>query len=88
MELPTIIVDKELYIMAPMTYDITRTNKDPANASVLLSIQDDLYLEGLKLIGKTDDSMIFTIEPGGSLQFKDTEVRRWRFGVRDSYPNM
>lgn len=76
LEIPVIEVDKELFIIAPIEFNITLSNRDTDNTQVLLDITDDLYIEGLKLIGKTEESMILHISPGGSLQFKETEIEK------------
>lgn len=76
LELPTIQVDKELYIIAPLSYNILLSNKDSSNTSVLMNISDDLYIEGLNVIGKTEESMILHIDTGGSLQFKSSHVEK------------
>ena len=76
LEIPVIEVDKELFIIASIEFNITLSNIDIDNTEVLLDITDDLYIEGLKLIGKTEESMILHISPGGSLQFKETEIEK------------
>lgn len=76
LESPVVVIDKELFIQVPTSYNITFTNKDPSNTEVLLNIQDNLWMEGLTIIGKTAESMIFRVDPGGSLNLKQVDMER------------
>ena len=60
-ESDSILITKSLVIRSDFSRNITLTNADPANLVPLLIFEDEVVFHGLKIIGKTDDSMIFKI---------------------------
>ena len=74
LESPAIVVDKEIYLFTDQSNDITISNLDSSNTEVLMHISDNFHISGLRISGKTEDSMIFKIESGGSVNFYSSEI--------------
>lgn len=68
---PTIAIDKELYFIADPSWDITITNEAVSNTSVLVAISDEVYMEGLNLVGQSADGMILKVEQGGAVEVRN-----------------
>jgi hypothetical protein len=76
LDLPTILVNKNLVLFSSQAANITLSNANAGNTQPLISLQNNLSIVGLKLIGKTDDSMIYKIESGGGIELNDMEVEK------------
>lgn len=74
LDLPEIVIDKQLKFLADFSDGISISNFDANNASRLLFIENALTIEGLKIEGKNADSMLWEIATGGSLDVIDGEL--------------
>lgn len=70
----TIDINKPLYFIAPMSYNIVISNAYSYYTGALLQINDALSIEGLKLVGQTPESMVLKVDAGGSLELKNVDL--------------
>lgn len=77
LDLPGLIADRPLFLFANPGSNITISNLNAANTGVLLNIQDQLTVSGLKILGQTPESMIFQLGPSGGLNLTNSEVNRF-----------
>jgi len=73
-ELPVINLNKLLYFRANAGQNITLSNQLISNTGVLFSITDDLHVLGLRIVGKSEDSMILEVGTTGSLNIQEGDL--------------
>ena len=71
LRLPKIVLNKEVFILADSSSNITLTNENMIDQGALLQIHEPLHLDGLNLIGKSPSSFYFLVKkPDGLFDFK------------------
>ncbi|MDH3246817.1 MAG: hypothetical protein OEM26_19505, partial [Saprospiraceae bacterium] len=73
---PKIVVAHDLVLEADFSDHITLSNSDISHTNVLICIQGNLIINGLRMIGLSSESMVWTIETGGSLELFDSEIEQ------------
>ncbi|MDH3650021.1 MAG: hypothetical protein OEQ53_10070, partial [Saprospiraceae bacterium] len=73
---PGIIVPHQLLLESQFDDNITISNVDINNSDVLVNIQGDLTLWGLRLTGLSAESLIIKVEPTGSINLIDCQLNR------------
>jgi hypothetical protein len=73
-DLPAINTGHPLTLFGNPAQNITISNFNSGNTGVLMNIQDQLSISGLKIAGLTPESMILKLDPGAELNLLNAEV--------------
>ncbi len=73
---PKIVVAHDLVLEADFSDHITLSNSDISHTNVLICIQGNLIINGLRMAGLSPETMILKIEEGGSLELFDSEIEQ------------